>query len=276
MGEMDAIIAGIRSSYEKTNMTDVDLESILHERPEVKVGYLLQHMDPESEKPYAINFDPVETLFLDKLVSEEVLNGEIVMDKNDFFRGIVFLDYLTTVVLDDYAILKDMHNIAVELENIQEDLDPDLELVVKYSGMFYLSYTGRRIMRNQMDEKGLERYQVKNKHYEPEYAILRKIAPVYEALGKMVCDLPKHDIIKEKLPDMLYLYDIKAAIFVDAILDFIEDDALKEKVVTKFREGDYYKASMVAITGISKQVSNTTIDEYITSLVENGGNNDGS
>jgi hypothetical protein len=270
--DMRQIIAGIKSSYDRTNMRDVDLEAMLASRPEVKVGYLLQNMEPESRKKYAINFDPVQTLFLDKLVTQGVLDKRIVIEKGDFFRGIVFLDYMVNIILNRRNILDDLHEIAGELERRQHDLDPDLGLIVRYAGMCYLHHAGKNLVRGRTsDRETKERYRSKNKKYEPEHVILRKISPVYEALGAMVCSLPQDEAIKQELPNMLCLYDIKAAIFVDSVLQFMQDDRVKEKVMAKFQSGDYYRASVLAISGLSKEVAGSTIDEYIASAANGNG-----
>ncbi len=266
--ELNQIIAGIRSSYDKTNMRDLDLEDMLEIKPEQKVGYLLQNMEPESSKEYAINFDPVETLFLDNLVSEHTLNKRIIMDSEDFFRGIVFLDYLSNIVLNSTRIIDDLYEIAKDLERRDQDLDPDLGLVVRYSGMYYLYQSGREMARQRRLHGSRERYNQKNKAYEPEYVILRKISPVYESLGSMVCSLPKEDAIKEKLPDMLYLYDIKASIFIDSIVKVMEEQGEKDKIMERFNRGEIYEASIDAISALSKEITSGTFDNYVNSMLE--------
>lgn len=268
MAGLDDIIAGIRSSYDRSNIQDIELEELMEERPEIKVGYLLQNMEPESAKMYAINFDPVETLFLDKLINQEVLDKRVIMTKKDFFKGIVFLDYLTTIVLDDTRILDDLYEIALDLETKQEDLDPDLGLVVRYSAMDYLSHSGRRALRDD-EERTLERYNEKNKSYEPAYSIIRKISPIYESLGAMVYDISQDETIRSKIPDMLCLYDIKASIFIDSILDVIEDEGSREQVIGAFSEGDYYRSSMLAMDLLSGEVTRQTFNTYINRMMGN-------
>ncbi len=268
--DLTQIIDGIKNSYNRTNMQDVDLEALMHERPEIKVGYLLQNLEPESSKDYAINFDPVESLFLNKLISQEVLDRRIIIDAGDFWRGLVFLDYMTTIVLNDYRLLDEMYDVAKELEQRDQDLDPDLKIIVQYAAMHYVSHAGMDMVRGRQGRASRERYRRKNKSYEPEYVILRKISPVYEALGAKVLDLPQEQRIKDRLPEMLYLYDIKAAIFTDCIFEHLQDDGIKQQVMEKFQSGDYYKASLLAITGLGKEVSSSTISDYIDRLASNG------
>lgn len=269
--DMTKIIAEIKSSYDKTNLQDIDLENVLNAQPEVKIGYFLQHMPPESKKDYAINFDPVETLFLEKLVTQEVLDKRIIMKAEDFFRGIVFIDYFANIICGDYGVLDDLYKLAIDLEKRNKTLDPDISLFVRYTGMYYLCHVGKNLVREGADKVSLQRFTKRNKEYGPQYACLRKISPLYEALGKKVHDLAKDDAIKQQLPNIYSLYDLKAALFIDAILEHLQDDKLKGKIMDKIRAEDYYKASVIAITSMSKEVSNSTIDECINSMIARNG-----
>lgn len=269
--DMTKIIAGIKSSYNKTNLQDIDLEKALNAQPEARIGYFLQHMPPESKKDYAINFDPVETLFLEKLVTQEVLDKRIIMKAEDFFRGIVFIDYFANIICDDYGVLDDLYKLAIDLEKRNKALDPDISMVVRYSGMYYLCHFGKNLVKEGAEKTSSQRYARRNKKCESEYACLRKVSPVYEALGRKVYELAKTDAIRQQLPKLNSLYDLKAAIFVDAILEHLQDDELKSKIMDKIQAEDYCKASMIAITGMSKEVSNSTIDECINSMIARNG-----
>jgi hypothetical protein len=260
------ILNGIRESYYHTNIRDVDLEAVLDARPEVRIGYLLQNMENESSKQFRINFDPVENLFLNKLVNEDVFEHRVNLKAQDFFKGIVFLDYLSTIILDDFDVIDEVDQIARELEHRDKYLDPDLGLVAKIGAMHYLSQAGRRLIRQRGTEAALERYQSKNKNYEPEYVILRKISPAYEALGAMVHGLVQTPEIQEQLPYMTYLYDIKAALFTDTVLCILTEEPQKQAVLSAVSKGKYYEASILAITSLSKEVTVDTLDGYISSF----------
>jgi hypothetical protein len=265
--DLSSVIAGIRSSYEKTNMKDIKLEEVLAGKPEVKVGYLLQNMPSESSKQYAINFDPVENLFLDKLVNQEVVDKRIIMTAKDFFRGIVFLDYFCTIICNDTVVLDELLSVSKVLERKDPDLDPDLPLVVKYAGIFHHTNNARSLRADNQDRNSVQRYRRKNKKYEPEYVVARKISPIYEALGAKVCELAKNETIKQQLPEILSLYDLKAALFVDAVVENISNEQSKTEILAKVQEKDYYKASFFAMKKLEEEVAGKTVNFYIDELV---------
>jgi hypothetical protein len=70
-------------------------------------------------------------------------------------------------------------------------------------------------------------------------------------------------------------YDLKAALFVDVILENLTDTGIKELALGKINDGDYARAALVAITGLSKEVSTRTIDQYISELSERRVNGNG-
>jgi len=270
--DLSDIISGIKSSYQRSNIQDLNLENMLEIRPEVKIGYLLQNMESESTKNYIFNFDPVQTLFLNKLVNENVLDKRIIIKAEDFFKGIVFIDYFTSIICNETGLIDDLYDFAKKLEHQNQELDPELDFITKYASTYYLHHN-TKFSFSEVRSKSLERYQRKNKKYEPEFIVTRKVSAIYEGLGSMVYDLANNNVIKQELPNMLYLYDIKAALFVDAILDNIQSDEFKEKILEKFSKKDYYNASILAISSLANEVSNSSFNQYLSSI-NTGGNNE--
>ncbi|MBW2993652.1 hypothetical protein KY317_03705 [Candidatus Woesearchaeota archaeon] len=270
--DISQLISGIKKSYKKTNIHDVKLDEAIEMSPGTRVGYLLQHMENESNKEYKINFDPVESLFLDKLVSQRLIDKRIIITKEDFFRGIVFLDYLTNIIANDLGIIDEFYDIAKELEARDRNLDPDLELIVKYAGVHYVSSMGKNIIRGKQIRTGQarRRYNSKNKSYEDQYMILRKVSPVYRALGEMVVALVKNEEIKKQMGEMNKLYDIKAAMFVDTALGYISQEDTQMQILDQIKK-DPYKASMMAIASLGKEVTSNSLSDYISSMVGNNG-----
>ena len=258
MSQVDAILKGIRTSYQKTNMQDVRLDEVLQATPETKIGYLLQNMEPESTKEYSINFDPIQVLYLEKLVSQNVVEKRLIMESRDFFKGIVFVDYYTNIIANNCEVIDELYQLAQELERRDANLDPDLNMVIHHIGMHEFT----RTVKNKGPIRGArQRYQRKNKHVAPHYVMLKKISPVYEALGAMVLEQIQNETIKGKLPDMEYLYDIKAAIFIDTVCNFL-DDPDKEELIAKIAEGDYYDASLLAMVLTCKKAAEASLQEY--------------
>jgi hypothetical protein len=193
-----------------------------------------------------------------------VLNKRIVITKTDFFKGLVFLDYLTNIILGEYKILDEMYDVAKKLEEKDKNLDPDMEVIVRYAAVNYVSKTSKN--NPSEDREGIRRYNQKNKGYEDEYFILRKVSPAYEALGKMVVSMIKNNDIKDCMQKMTKLYDIKSAVFIDVSLEYITSEAVKNQIITQMKEGDYYNASIRAINRLSKEITNKSLNKYIDSI----------
>src|SRR5262249_34191020 len=88
----------------------------------------------ETEKP--VSFDPVQTAFLQKLVRETTLQEGVTVDKHDFFKAIVCVDYFTEVIAARPTLLGDIALVAEELDKMADYLDPDLELLTRYIGVY--------------------------------------------------------------------------------------------------------------------------------------------
>jgi hypothetical protein len=265
--DLQNIIKGIRSSYQKTNIVDVNLEDLIKVSPQEKIGFCLNSLPNESNKKYAINFDPVETTYLDKLISEQTLNKRIIVDKKDFFKTIVFLDYFVNILSNETGLLDELYTLAKDLERKHEDLDPDLGLIVRYAGMYYVSQQRKNWVTDNSETTGSERFRTKNKKVGSDYQTQLNISPVYEAVGSMVYDLVNNPVLKQEVPKLQTLYDLKAAIFIDSVLDQIQTDEIKEKIVKKVQDGSYYKASHIAMISLSKEVSDDGIKQYIKNMV---------
>jgi len=261
MTEVADIISGIRSSYQRSNIRDLNLDELIEVKPETRLGYVLQHLEPESQKDYAMNFDPVQNIFLDKLVSQTVLEKRIIIDGNDFFKGIIFLDYFTSVVCNDYGILDELYDIAKQLEQMDQFLDPDLNLIARYAGMHYLYHEGRKLTATTRGPR--TRFNRRNKTVEVSYPNLKKVSPTYEAAARIALDLVDNEAIQHRLANLTHLSEIKAAIFTDALVGCLSNQNAIAGIMHKVAEGEYFQASMLAIDSMSHGVSRTSIQEYI-------------
>jgi len=287
--DLEQIISGIKTSYNRSNLRDVDMEALASKRtPEQKLGCLLQAAPEESNNQYRINFDPMQNTFLNKLVSGSVIGKKINIDAKDFFKGVIFLDYLTNVIFGDYAVIDEVYQLAKELEKVDKNLDPTLKLIVKYSGMHYFQQFRKEIIlkdlinvedKNKGDigrryRAGHRRtnYQKDASENRSEYgaysATLCQVSPIYESIGSKIYSFLTNDTVKEKICEAKSTYEVKAAVFVDSILEVLTDTEMRTEVEATIKKGDYYKSSMLAIASLSKEVNTAAFDNYVGGMIK--------
>ena len=249
MEGLDDIISGIRESRTQSNIRDIghDWDAI---PPQRYLGLMLSSTEDVSSKEYVINFDPVESAYLHSMVTEETLDKRIIMDKGCFFKGLVFVDYAMQFMFDDRRLLDDLYTLAKNLERRDRSLDPDLEQVARLTGMHYMSHAGKEML------SGLQRDESRWRHGGvvslPGYLSSRKISPLYEALGDMVYRQLSDDAVKENVLSVRGRDDIRSLIFIDVVLDVVNDEEQRGLIYQRLEES-YVQAAGVAMAGLAME-----------------------
>src|SRR3989344_1586852 len=75
---LESIIGGIKESYKTTNIVEVDLSRVPFSS-EKRIGQILLAAQNLSNREFALNFDPVETIYLQRLITEQTLNQRVVL-----------------------------------------------------------------------------------------------------------------------------------------------------------------------------------------------------
>lgn len=266
--DLENLIGDIKKSYKKSNLKDIDAEVFATVAPEERIGYLLKNIPSSSRKEFSMNFDPVETIFMQKLVSERTMEKRIVLRMEDYFKGIVFIDYFSKIITSENGFTDELFNLSQELENINPLLDPDMGMLTRYAGIYYVSNVKKKyfLKPQKIHENSRRRYRQTNHTIEEHFTNIRKLDPFYDSLGKKVYGLLENQDIKEQAKYFSGLNDLKALIFVDSILPFLEKEKYKKEIIAKVKAGDYYQASIKAISYISNEVANKPLDEYFNEL----------
>ncbi|MBT7902350.1 hypothetical protein HN587_00695 [Candidatus Woesearchaeota archaeon] len=264
------LIQGIKESYHRTNVCDVDLTTHLSSDLTKRVGWLLQQFPDISNRTYRINFDPLQTLFLHKLVSEEILRERIVVTREDYFKGIGFIDFLTSILLNNKDVCQTYQEFERRLEQRDQFLDPDLEILVKYGSIKFDSLLEERlILKGTVDYRyDKRRFNQKNTQVEDSYGILTFVSPTYHELGKLVYGLFEHRETKKELERVTGNYDLKALLFIDSIVGFLEYDE-KISVFELLHEQKYFEASVAAIEVLGQKTNAREVNNYIANLQTN-------
>jgi hypothetical protein len=184
--------------------------------PEIDaVGRLLRDLPPlhETEKP--VSFDPVQTTFLQKLVREQTLQEGVTVKKDEFFAAIACLDYFTEVIAARTTVLADVAVVVEELDKMADYLDPDLELLTRYLGV----YIAKDLKGDQLFKKGsldvIGRRHEKGNTRPPRGG---EVDLFHRAVGRFVCEQARHAEVKHVLAKLDGRNDLRAALLCDAIL----------------------------------------------------------
>jgi len=257
MNDID-LIAALKNKNTKTNIREIDLGEIeTHQL--VMFGYTLQNLPDDSSKDFPLNFGPVQALYIDKLVSDEAINNPIKTTREDFFKAFVVMDYAATVFFDDFSMFARIAEFGDEMERRDPELDPNLEFVLKYIVAQYLM---NNILDPSTEAESKERYDRLNVVAGGSFDNLRDVPSHYISLAALVVDQINNEVIKDVLPTINSRYDIKAAIFCDAALDFIDDECDIEFIENTLLAGREYDASVYAITTLCKLYANASISMF--------------
>ena len=262
---LEDLIADIKGDYKKTNIREINLEEDTQLKINSRIGYFLKHADNISEREYTINFDPLQNIFLQKLVSEQVLKKRVILTKDEYFKGIVFVEHLTSIILNSHEVLDDFYEIAQHLEEIDKTLDPDLKLFSLYAAVYN---KGNSKNMTKAKKSAIKRkYNSNNKTVSGRYLDYRKIDAFYESLGNQVSDLVSNETVKSELQNIQGVSDLKAMIFTDILLPMI-DETDQKKTLDMVSKGNYFDASFYAMNKLSEDTKDEDVSNYVRAMVK--------
>ncbi len=166
------------------------------------------------EKP--VSFDPVQTTFLQKLVRSKALSASISVKKEDFFPAIVYLDTFAELVAGRPTLLDDVGVIVSDLEARHPYLDPDLELLVRYSAIHVQKdLGGERFFRKATSREVEKRRALSDAR---PVAGPPSVDLFHEAVGRRVADCFATDVVRQVLPAVGSRNDLRLALVCDQVL----------------------------------------------------------
>jgi hypothetical protein len=181
-----------------------------------RLAALVRDLPPlfTGEKP--VSFDPVQMTFLQKLCRESTLKEGVTVKKEDFFQAIVYVDWFTEIVAARPALLGDIAVMVEELERIDEYLDPDLEMLVRYSGLYAVKdLRGEALFKPASVEQIARRHERANTRPTPDTS---EVDLFHVALGRFVSDMASRPGLGPCLARVTGRADLRAVIAMDALL----------------------------------------------------------
>lgn len=163
-----------------------------------------------------MSFDPVQTTFLQKLVRAKALSASISVKKEDFFAAVVYLDTFAELVAGRPTLLDDVGVIVADLEARHPYLDPDLELIVRYSAVHVQKDLGgeRFFRKATLREVGKRRDVSDAKPVAGPAAV----DLFHEAVGRRVADCFATPLVRDALPGLASRNDLRLALVCDQVL----------------------------------------------------------
>jgi hypothetical protein len=207
-----------------------------------RIGAFLRDLPPlfTGEKP--VSFDPVQTTFLQKLVRESTLKGAITVAKEDFFRAILYLDWFAEIVAARPAILTDIAVVVEELERMEEYLDPDLTLVVRYSGVYAVKdLRGVELVGRASLEQLARRHERANTR--PAARGPAEVDLFHLAVGRFVAEMCAHPELAPALARCEGRADLRALVAMGCLLDALAPGEVGPAVRAALAAGDLLAAT---------------------------------
>jgi hypothetical protein len=224
------------------------------------VGRFLRDLPPlhGTEKP--VSFDPVQATFLQKLVREATLQEGVTVKKEEFFAAIACLDYFTEVIAARNTVLGDIAVVVEELDKMADYLDPDLELLTRYLGV----YIEKDLKGEQLFKPGsLQAIERRHERGNARAAAASGELDLYHlAVGRFVCDQARHPEVKQVLGRLDGRNDLRAALLCDAVLTALPETPAPAAL----SEGKALPALTELLRALTREAPHWSLREHVERL----------
>lgn len=243
------------------------------------LGTIVKNLEPLHNLEYKVVFNIAENTFFQKLVSKEVLDKVRIRPK-DYLKSLLFLDYFSRVVANDYAVCDNLENISKAIRDKEREEEQKTGKDSGESGASYLSLetavyetglwakerdlTIAKCKKKQIGAPIKQRYN-HDKVVDLKSKDLRELDLFYEGIGEMVVQ-QLSDKIKKYSLGVSGRADIGALIFTDSVLTYLKDKTLANKILQDLENKKYYEASISALNSLAAEAS---LDNIKSSLENN-------
>lgn len=234
--------------------------------PAERIGRFLRDAAPlwTAEKP--VSFDPVQTCYLQGLVRESTLQGGVTVKKEEFFAAVVFIDWFTEVVAAGQTLVEDVKVLVEELEKIDEFLDPDLELLVRYAGLHAVKELKGPKLFAAASRGAIEKRHAKtNAAIDWTAATQGPLDPFHQAVGRMVRDQVKRDEARAALATFEGRNDLRAGLVADALLRAVPA-AEAAPGLNLLAAGKPFEAALALLEALVKQSAGWSLKAHVDAI----------
>jgi hypothetical protein len=231
-----------------------------------RLGCILKNIPYEHGREYEYVFNLAHNTFFQKMVPRKIIECGFDMEPEKYFGLVIFLDYLTSVLLGDEKVLNNLRIIYEYMKKSSEAFKLESDLVILESALSakelvieYKNKTGKEYFREHFAEIK-ERYNQHNYIPDINSKSSRETDPYYNAIGLMIYNLFS-DESKEELLHVKGKGDLKALLFVDYAMRYLKNEELRKQVKENLKRHDYFTASVLVIDELQKEVT-CSLEEF--------------
>jgi len=258
---LEQLIGSVRESHKRTNIVDVDL-SCLPFHPEKRIGRIVCGAENLSHKEFVVSFDPVETIFLQKMITEQSINQNIILEKEDYLQGMIFLDFFSTYILRDQSIFPQICALDKRVEKTNDSMGVNIEICTMYVAMQYAA----RTIQQKIRPVSKKIFDQDNTFEEIIHENLRPLDTISLEVGRLMYDMLSLPETKEAVVHAQGRADMKAIVFLDTVARYLQDTHEKEKVMQRLSRGEFYTAGTRAFYALASETNQRRFDNAIQSL----------
>jgi len=234
------------------NTRDAKAEEDLLER----LGKLLKCLPNEHDKEYTRRFQLQHNTFFQKLIPTSVLENELEIVEDDYLKSLVSLEYLTNVIFSERKLIENLEKLQEVLVKVTKGTRRmDIGIISAEIGLYALD---KPDLNKTSLSKIRERYNARN--IAPPVSA-KPAEPYYIAIAKMVYDLVS-DENKPELAKAAGKNNLKALVFTDSMLSYIDSAAEKKKILKTLKD-DVFNASVYVVDCLRKEASVDKLKKYM-------------
>lgn len=257
---LEDIMNNMRKGDARSNIQEINLNENFPAKYDLYIGNILSQSSDISNKKFRINFDPIQQLMMRRMITNDFLNKRLIVAVDDFFKSMIGVDYYCSTIANSYDIIDELYDLAKRLEEREATLDPDMNDINTYTSQHFLRSSQTRNS-DSLIRTSRRRYNSTAQEINSDKSILSGRSPVYYEAGKLIDDCI-HEL-REYIFNAKSVQDFKALIFTDSLYTHVQDNRIKQGIIKQLDNGDYLKASIVAIQGAAKETYDSQFNDLI-------------
>ncbi len=240
-----------------------------------RIGTIVKNLPNLHNTEYTAGINLHTTTLFQKMISKGVLEKELRIKSVDYCKALIFLNYFTEVLENNYTSCDNLSTISKVLREGNEEELADSEIDPQEMPWYLGIRTVVAEVALSAKEKGKEhysktekdniekRYNERNHYVDFSSQSIKKSEPYYKAIGQMLLDIAGKDAEKH-LENTSSKVELEAIIFTSIISGILKDASCKSKVDDELQKKNYLCASILAIESLSQEISQSTLQSYIT------------
>ncbi len=253
----------LRATFKKTNILPLN-STQLPFSPEHYLARVLHHLPNCNQREFTTNFDPIETILLQKIVSTQTLDQRVVLQRDFFFPGLIYLDYFTAAMTRSTTIFSKLQELDENIARVHPSMDITTSIGVHFIAHHYAMHNMAR--RQRPTPKRELQPTPRRAREQIQYHSLQPHPHAYNILGTMIYNMLTTPEVRSALPHVTDRITLQQAVFTDMNLRFVQEEKNKQKTIKKLEAGNLYSAALHSLEALSTETTPRTIQDAIREL----------